>query len=113
MSESKARPGDGAYALGIEMLDRGEPPAAVEQKLIEMGLTADAAKGIVASYAGVTAQAASSDGKTEMQFGALAAGGGVLVLLYSGIGALTGWLGILAGTIGVYRGWSKRASSSS
>jgi hypothetical protein len=109
MSEAN-RPVDGAYAQAIEMLDRGESPAAVEQKLIAMGVTAAAAKGILASYAGATAQAASSDGKTEMQFGALSSGGGLLVLLYSGIGSVVGWLGLVAGAVSIYRGWSKRTS---
>lgn len=108
MSDATGRPVDGAYALGIEMLDRGESPAVVEQKLVAMGLTTDAAKGIVTSYAGATAQAASSDGKTEMQFGALAFVGGIAVLLYSGTDSFIGWLGMVAGAVNVYRGWSKR-----
>lgn len=99
---------DGAYALGIEMLDRGEPPAAVERKLIEMGCTAEAAKTIVASYSKATAQAASSDGKLDMQLGGLAFALGVIDLLYSGIGSIIGWFVTLAGAFNVYRGWSKR-----
>ena len=108
MTDPTESPVDGAYALGIEMLDRGDPPAAVEEKLIQMGLTATAAKKIVASYSQATKQAASSDGKTEMRFGALVAGGGVVVLLVSGVGSVIGWLGLLAGTFKVYRGWSQR-----
>jgi hypothetical protein len=110
MSDSKGGAVDGAYAMGIEMLDRGESPAAVEQKLIAMGLTQEAAKGIVTSYSGATAQAASSDGKTEMLFGALACAGGIVVLLTSGTGSFVGWLGTFGGAFNVYRGWSKRTS---
>ena len=105
---SDAKSADGAYAVGIEMLDRGESPANVERKLIEMGLTAEAAKGIVSSYSSATAQVESSDGKTEMQFGAVAFGGGILVLLVSGVGSLVGWLGMIGGAVSVYRGWAKR-----
>ena len=93
------------------MLDRGEPPAAVEQKLIEMGLTAEAAKKIIASYTAATNQAAGSDGKTEMQFGALVVGAGAATLLFSGVGSLIGWLGVLGGSFNFYRGWSKRKAA--
>jgi hypothetical protein len=102
---------DGAYALGIEMLDRGEPPAAVERKLIEMGCTADAANRIVGSYSNATAQAASSDGKLEMQFGGVALALGVLDLIYSGGGSVIAWFVTLGGAFNVYRGWSKRRAS--
>ncbi|HTI37304.1 MAG TPA: hypothetical protein VL484_07100 [Vicinamibacterales bacterium] len=108
MTDTSDRPVDGAYALGIEMLDRGDPPSAVEQKLVEMGCTPAAASKIVSSYSKATAQAASSDGKTEMQFAAVTAGGGVLVLLYTGMDSLVGWFGLLAGGVSAYRGWSKR-----
>lgn len=111
MTDADASPVDGAYAVGIEMLDRGEPPAAVEKKLIEMGVTVDGAKKIIASYSAATRQVDSSDGKTEMQFGAVTAGGGLVVLLVSGVGSLIGWLGLLGGTFGLYRGWSKRRSA--
>lgn len=112
MADANDKPVDGAYALGIEMLDRGEPPATVEKKLIEMGVTAEGAKKIIASYSAASSQAASADGKTEMQFGAVVAGGGVVVLLVSGIGSLVGWLGVLGGSFNFYRGWSKRRSTS-
>jgi hypothetical protein len=110
MTDTNDRVVDGAYALGIEMLDRGDPPATVERKLIEMGVTADGAKTIVASYSKATAQAASSDGKLEMQLGGLVLGLGVLDLVYSGPGSLVAWLVTLAGAFNVYRGWSKRRS---
>ena len=112
MADANDKPVDGAYALGIEMLDRGEPPAAVEKKLTEMGVTTEGAKKIIASYSAATNQAASSDGKTEMLFSAVAAGGGVVVLLVSGVGSLVGWLGLLGGSFNFYRGWSKRRSAS-
>ena len=96
---------DGAYAAGIEMMDRGEPPAAVEKKLVEMGLTAEAAKGIIASYAGATAQAESSDGKSQMQLGGLALGLGVVGVFF---GSVTSWLAVLIGGANLVMGWSKR-----
>lgn len=97
---------DGAYGLGIEMLDRGESPAAVEKKLIETGLSPEAAKGIVESYTRATAQAQSEGGRTEMLQGALVAGGGLLVILYTG--SVLGWLGIILGGVQVFRGWRLR-----
>lgn len=35
---AKRQAADGAYASGIEMLDRGESPEGVEQKLVEIQL---------------------------------------------------------------------------
>lgn len=102
------QPVDGAYALGIEMLDRGESPTVVEQKLIGMGLTPDAAKKIVSSYSRASEQAASSDGKLEMQLGAVVVAVAVLDLLYSGFGAFLAYLGLAVGLFNIYRGWSKR-----
>jgi hypothetical protein len=110
MSEANDRPVDGAYALGIEMLDRGEPAAAVEQKLIGMGVTPDAAKKIISSYSQATVQAATSDGKLEMQLGAVVVAVAVLNLLYSGVGSLFDWVVLVIGLFTVYHGWSKRRS---
>jgi hypothetical protein len=101
--------GDGAYALGIEMMDRGEPPAVVEKKLGEMGLTPEAAKGIIASYSGATAQAASSDGKTQMLGGAAALALGTVGVA---MGSVTSWLAVVVGGANVFLGWSKRRKSS-
>jgi hypothetical protein len=95
---------DGAYALGIEMMDRGEPPAAVEKKLVEMGLTAEAAKGIIASYSGATAQAVSSDGKTQMMGGGAALALGIVGVA---IGSVTSWLAVAVGGVNVFLGWKK------
>lgn len=110
MSDMKAanRPVvDGAYALAIEMLDRGESPAAVEQRLVEMGLSEEAAKGIVASYSRATAQARSAGGKTEMLQGALVCGASLLVILFSS-GSYVGVFGIILGGIQFFRGWRMR-----
>ena len=95
---------DGAYALGIEMMDRGEPPAVVEKKLVEMGLTSEAAKGIISSYSGATAQAESSDGKSQMQFGGAAL---ALGLVGIAMGSVTSWFAVLAGGASVFLGWRK------
>jgi hypothetical protein len=108
MPDAHDQPVDGAYALGIEMLDRGEPAAAVEQKLVGMGVTPEAAKKIVTSYSRASSQAASSDGKMEMQLGAVVVAAGVLDVLYSGVGSVVAWLVILVGLFNVYRGWAKR-----
>jgi hypothetical protein len=97
---------DGAYALGIEMLDRGEPPAVVEKELIEAGSSPEAAKSIVESYSRATVEAQSEGGRTEMMQGALVAGGGLLVILYTG--SVIGWLGIILGGVQVFRGWRLR-----
>ncbi|MEO6237288.1 MAG: hypothetical protein ABIQ52_09845 [Vicinamibacterales bacterium] len=96
--------GDGAYAAGIEMMDRGEPPAAVEKKLVEMGLTAEAAQGIIASYSGATAQAASSDGKIQIWGGAAALGLGIVGVA---TGSVTSWFAVLVGGANVFLGWKK------
>ena len=101
--------GDGAYALGIEMMDRGEPPAAVEKKLVEMGLTSEAAKGIIASYSGATAQAVSSDGKTQMWGGAAALGLGIVGVA---VGSVTSWLAVIVGGANVFLGWKKSKNRS-
>ena len=87
------------------MMDRGEPPAAVEKKLVDMGLTPEAAKGIIASYSGATAQAESSDGKSQIQFGALALGLGIVGVFF---GSVTSWLAVLVGGANVAMGWSKK-----
>jgi hypothetical protein len=100
---------DGAYALGIEMMDRGEPPAAVEKKLVEMGLTAEAARGIISSYSGATAQAESSDGKSQMQIGGVALALGLVGLA---MGSVTSWLAVIAGGANVFLGWKKSKNRS-
>jgi len=107
MSEAAGsqRAQDGAYALGIEMMDRGETPAAVEKKLVEMGLTPEAAKGIIASYSGATAQAESSDGKSQIQLGAVALGLGIVGVFF---GSVTSWLAVVVGGANVAMGWSKK-----
>lgn len=110
MTDTNGKLPDGAYALGIEMLDRGESPAAVERKLIEMGCTTEGAKTIVGSYSKATAQAASSDGKLAMQLGGLVFALGVVDLFYSGIGNIIAWFVTLGGAFNLYHGWSKQRS---
>jgi hypothetical protein len=102
--EEKCRTVDGAYALAVEMLDRGEPAAAVEQKLTEMGVSAEAAKSIVASHTTATTQVQRADGKTEMMTGAVVAAGGLAVLLLTS-GTIVGSLGTILGGIQAFRGW--------
>jgi hypothetical protein len=110
MADTNDKVVDGAYALGIEMLDRGEPPAAVERKLIDMGCTVETAETIIGSHTKAAAQAASSDGRLDIQLGGLAFALGVLDLFYSGVGDIIAWFVTLGGAFNVYRGWSKQRS---
>lgn len=110
MADTNDQVVDGAYALGIEMLDRGETPAAVERKLIEMGCTPAAAKTIIGSYSKATEQAAGSDGRLDMQLGGVVLALGLVDLFYSGVGNIIAWFVTLGGAFNVYRGWSKQRS---
>lgn len=103
-TQGTGRPVDGAYALAVEMLDRGQPAAAVEQKLTEMGVSAEAARNIVTSHTSATTQVQRADGRTEMMTGAVVAAGGLAVLLLTS-GTIVGSLGTILGGIQAFRGW--------
>jgi hypothetical protein len=89
------------------VLDSGESPAVVDQKLVHMGLSVDAAKGIVTSYSKVTAESQKSEGKSNMLGASAAVGLGVLTILFApGSGGIYGGgLRIIVGGVHLFRGW--------
>ena len=102
---------DGAYAMVTEALEKGETPAAVEQRLVALGVDPGTASKMVAEQHRAADAVAKSDGRTEMRFGAIAFGGGVIVLVVTGVGSLTGWFGMTVGAVGFIRGLSKQRAS--
>ena len=99
---------DGAYATAQELLESGETPAGVEQKLLALGVPVDVAKEIIADHQRATSQVASEEGRTEMQWAPIAIGLGVLLLITSGPGSLSGWFGIVVGVSRFVYGWYRK-----
>lgn len=101
---------DGAYATAAESIERGESDAAVEQKLVAMGVSLDVAKRIVAEQHRASEIVQKSDGRTEMRFGAVVFGIGILVRL-AGSGGFGGILAMIVGAATFLRGWWKQRKS--
>jgi len=99
---------DGVYAMAIESLDSGEADVAVERQLVDAGVGFEAARRIIADHHGATAAADKSDGKTDLQFGAIALFGGVTVMVIAGASSFVGWLGMIVGAVSVLSGLYKQ-----
>jgi hypothetical protein len=110
-NETGRKTPDGAYAMAAELLDKGESAAVVEQQLVGMGVSLETARRIVAEQHRATAAVAKSDGRNEMRFSAIAFGGGVLVLLVTGVSSYVGWFGMIGGGINFLRGLYKQRRS--
>jgi hypothetical protein len=100
---------DGATARAIEMLDRGESAAAAADSLIEMGMSADAAKEIVRSYVHAPAAARMAGIKGQLGYGVLILALG-LGFLWAGTHqrAFYAGLGILQIVVAALLRWLKR-----
>src|SRR5215470_8904996 len=99
---------DGVHAMAIERLDRGEPDAVVEERLVAAGVSADAARRIIADHHQRAVAAAQSDGRTDVRFGLVALALAVVVLVVTGVTSSVGWLGMIAGSMSVWRGLKKQ-----
>ena len=99
---------DGAYATAMELLEAGQPAAAVEQRLLSLGVSVDDAKQIIQDHQRATAQATAEEGRKDMKGGPIAAVLGVLVLIVSGPGSITGWFGLAVGLFWFFYGWYRQ-----
>ena len=99
---------DGVYALATELLDSGEADVAVERQLLDAGVGFEAARRIIAEHHCATAAAEKTDGKTDLQFGAIALFGGVTVMMTVGASSLVGWLGMIVGAMSILSGLYKQ-----
>jgi hypothetical protein len=72
---------DGVYAIATELLDSGQPAAAVEQQLVAAGVSLETARRIVAEQQRAATAAEKSDGRVDLRFAAMAFAGGVVLLI--------------------------------
>ena len=99
---------DGEYATDMELLEAGQSAAAVEQRLLSLGVHADDAKQIIRDHQRATAQATAEEGRKDMKGGPIAAVLGVLVLIVSGPSSITGWFGLAVGLFWFFYGWYRQ-----
>jgi hypothetical protein len=108
-NETSQKIPDGAYTTAAQLLEKGQPAAAVEQHLVGLGISPEVAKRIVAEQNRASAELATSDGRTEMRAGVAIVGAGLLTGFF--IGAVGAVLGIVAGGGIFLRGMYKQRKS--
>src|SRR5262249_13625951 len=99
---------DDVYAMATRLLDSGEADVAVERRLVDAGVGFETARGIIAEHRCAAAAAQKSGGRTDLQFGAIAAFGGVTVMAIAGASSFLGWLGMIVGAMSVLSGLYKQ-----
>ena len=80
---AKRRIPDGAYATAQELLENGESPEAVEEKLVGLGVSLADAKRIVADHSRATVQSTQSSARTDLMFSALVVALAVVIQIVS------------------------------
>jgi len=101
---------DGIYAMATALLDSGEADVAVERQLLDAGVGFETAKRIIAEHHCAAATSAKSDGRTDLQFGAIAFFGGIMLMVIAGASSFVGWLGMIVGAVSVVNGLFKLRS---
>ncbi|HJZ78594.1 MAG TPA: hypothetical protein VKE51_42995 [Vicinamibacterales bacterium] len=101
---------DGVYAMATALLDSGEADVAVERHLVDAGVSFEMASRIITEHHRATAAAEKSGGRSDVQFGAIAFLGGVMVMVIGGTSSFVGWLGMIVGAMSVLNGLLKQRS---
>ncbi len=109
------------YRFAAEQMRDGVPPAEIKRRLIEQGLSAEAADIVVGNLGKAIAKAKQEAGQRNMLFGALWCVGGIVVTAAtfaaasnSGGGSyVVAWGAIVFGAIQFFRGLSQSAEGGS